>query len=168
MFDLTYSSNHIEGSRLTHDQTRYIFETNTIGLDRDSAINVDDIVETVNHFRCMDQVISNARRPLSEAMIKGLHCTLKAGSSDSRKPWFAVGGYKRMANEVGGQETTSPEDVPSAMRELLESLKQSEIANVVTHGLNPDVPMKDSGIPWIGMIPEHWKTRKIKFLFKYC
>ncbi len=124
--DLTYSSNHIEGSRLTHDQTRYIFETNTIGLDADSAINVDDIVETVNHFRCVDQVISNARRPLSEAMIKGLHCTLKAGSSDSRKPWFAVGGYKRMANEVGGQETTSPEDVPSAMRELLESYNASK------------------------------------------
>ena len=121
LFDLTYSSNHIEGSRLTHDQTRYIFETNTIGLDTDSAINVDDIVETVNHFRCVDQVISNARRPLSEAMIKGLHCTLKAGSSDSRKPWFAVGGYKRMANEVGGQETTSPEDVPSAISKRLDT-----------------------------------------------
>ena len=119
--DLTYSSNHIEGSRLTHDQTRYIFETNTIGLDTSSAINIDDIVETVNHFRCIDNVIRNARRPLSEAMIKGLHHTLKAGSSDSRKPWFAVGGYKRLANDVGGQETTPPEDVPSEMRKLLDS-----------------------------------------------
>ena len=117
--DFTYNSNHIEGNRLTHDQTRYIFETNTISLDDTSVVNVDDIVETVNHFRCVDYCIKNAHRPLSEAMIKSLHHTLKAGSSDSRKPWFAVGGYKRMANEVGGQETVSPEDVPLAMRSLL-------------------------------------------------
>ena len=125
--DLTYNSNHIEGSKLTHDQTRYIFETNTIGLDTYSAINVDDIVETVNHFRCVDHVIRNARRPLSEAMIKGLHYTLKAGSSDGRKPWFAVGEYKRMANEVGGQETTLPEDVPSEMKKLLETYNSAEV-----------------------------------------
>ena len=125
--DLTYNSNHIEGSRLSHDQTRYIFETNTIGLDTSSAINVDDIVETVNHFRCVDYVIRNARRPLSEAMIKGLHRTLKAGSSDSRKPWFAVGDYKRVANEVGGQETTLPEDVPSVMKKLIDSYNSAEV-----------------------------------------
>ena len=124
--DLTYSSNHIEGSRLTHDQTRYIFETNTIGFDTCSVINTDDIVETMNHFRCVDHVIRTARRPLSESMIKGLHHTLKAGSSDSRKPWFAVGDYKRLANEVGGQETTSPEDVPSVMRELLDTYNAAE------------------------------------------
>ena len=124
--DLTYSSNHIEGSRLTHDQTRYIFETNTIGFDTCSVINTDDIVETMNHFRCVDHVIRTARRPLSEAMIKGLHHTLEAGSSDSRKPWFAVGDYKRLANEVGGQETTSPEDVPSVMRELLDTYNAAE------------------------------------------
>ena len=125
--DLTYNSNHIEGSRLTHDQTRYIFETNTIGLDTSSAINVDDIVETVNHFRCVDYVIRNARRPLSEAMIKGLHRTLKAGSSDCRKPWFAVGDYKRVANEVGGQETTLPEDVPSEMRKLIDTYNSADV-----------------------------------------
>lgn len=124
--DLTYSSNHIEGSRLTHDQTRYIFETNTIGFDTCSVINIDDIVETMNHFRCVDHVIRTARRPLSEAMINGLHHTLKAGSSDSRKPWFAVGDYKRLANEVGGQETTSPEDVPSVMRELIDTYNAAE------------------------------------------
>lgn len=124
--DLTYSSNHIEGSRLTHDQTRYIFETNAIGFDTCSVINTDDIVETMNHFRCVDHVIRTARRPLSESMIKGLHHTLKAGSSDSRKPWFAVGDYKRLANEVGGQETTSPEDVPSVMRELLDTYNAAE------------------------------------------
>ena len=125
--DLTYNSNHIEGSRLTHDQTRYIFETNTIGLDTSSAINVDDIVETVNHFRCVDYVIRNARRPLSEAMIKSFHHMLKAGSSDSRKPWFAVGDYKRVANDVGGQETTLPEDVPSEMRELIDTYNSADV-----------------------------------------
>lgn len=116
--ELTYNSNHIEGSRLTHDQTRYIFETNTIGVE-DGVLNVDDVVETVNHFKCIDMVIDNAGYALSERLIKQLHAVLKGGTSDSRKDWFAVGDYKRLPNEVGGQTTALPEEVPAKMRELL-------------------------------------------------
>ena len=116
--DLTYNSNHIEGSRLTHDQTRYIFETNTIGI-ADEGIRVDDIVETVNHFRCIDEIIDNANAVLSERFIKTLHFTLKRGTSDSRLDWFTVGDYKKFPNEVGGRETTLPENVVGKMKELL-------------------------------------------------
>lgn len=116
--ELTYNSNHMEGSRLTHDQTRYIFETNTIGI-QDEVVNVDDIVETVNHFRCIDQIIELANYNLSEAFIKQLHYILKSGTSDSRKTWFAVGEYKRFENEVGGSATAKPAKVPGEMRNLL-------------------------------------------------
>ena len=116
--DMTYNSNHIEGSRLTHEQTRYIFETNTIGMDGES-IRVDDVVETANHFRCMDLVIENAMKPLTESFIKELHRTLKNGTGDSRQTWFAVGNYKKVANEVGGEATMLPSRVPSAMKALL-------------------------------------------------
>lgn len=116
--DLTYNSNHIEGSRLTHDQTRYIFETNTIGIEGES-IRVDDIIETTNHFRCIDTIIERAEEKLTESLVKELHLTLKAGTSDSRKDWFAVGEYKRLPNEVGGNETTSPENVHREMKALL-------------------------------------------------
>ncbi len=116
--ELTYNSNHIEGSRLTHDQTRYIFETNTIGVTNDT-VNVDDIVETSNHFRCIDLVIENATRVLSEEFIKELHRVLKNGTSDSRLSWFVVGDYKKLPNEVGGRDTTPPEDVASEMKSLL-------------------------------------------------
>lgn len=116
--DLTYNSNHIEGSRLTHDQTRYIFETNTIGLEGES-IRVDDIMETVNHFRCIDLIIERAEVKLTETLIKELHLILKAGTSDSRKEWFAVGEYKRLPNEVGGRETTAPENVHREIKALL-------------------------------------------------
>ena len=116
--DLTYNSNHIEGSRLTHDQTRYIFETNTLGLG-DSVVNVDDIVETVNHFHCIDYIIDHADERLTESFVKQLHQMLKTGTSDSRKEWFAVGDYKRLPNEVGGQETCPPEEVHLQMKELL-------------------------------------------------
>ena len=116
--ELTYNSNHIEGSRLTHDQTMYIFETNTIGFENET-VNVDDIVETVNHFRCIDYVIENAEKPLTESFIKALHKMLKTGTSDSRKEWFEVGNYKRFANEVGGRITSAPEEVPEKMKELL-------------------------------------------------
>ena len=116
--DLTYNSNHIEGSRLTHDQTRYIFETATIGVT-DEAVSVDDVVETVNHFRCIDFIIETAQRQLSEKYIKEIHSLLKSGTTDSRKDWFAVGDYKRFPNEVGGRATTAPEDVPAAMKQLL-------------------------------------------------
>ena len=116
--ELTYNSNHIEGSRLTHDQTRYIFETNTIGATNDN-VNVDDIVETSNHFRCIDLVIENATSMLTEGFIKELHRVLKNGTSDSRQSWFAVGDYKKLPNEVGGRDTTLPEDVASEMKALL-------------------------------------------------
>ena len=116
--EFTYNSNRIEGSRLTHDQTRYIFETNTIGFD-ENAVNVDDIVETVNHFKCIDMVIDSAGYVLNETFIKQLHAVLKSGISDSRKDWFVVGDYKKFPNEVGGQETTSPDEVSTKIKELL-------------------------------------------------
>ena len=116
--DLTYNSNHIEGSRLTHDQTRYIFETNTIGIT-EVGVNVDDIVETANHFKCIDSIIDNAKYTLSEKYIKELHLLLKSGTSDSRKDWFAVGDYKKLPNEVGGIDTTLPEEVHSEMEKLI-------------------------------------------------
>lgn len=117
--DLTYNSNHIEGSRLSKEQTRYIYETNTIGVT-DEAVSVDDIIETTNHFRCIDFIIEHAEEPLTEEMIKRLHAILKTSTSDADRPWFAVGEYKRLPNEVGGKETAAPEDVPAAMRALLQ------------------------------------------------
>ena len=124
--DLTYNSNHMEGSRLTHDQTRYIFETNTIGIENE-IINVDDVIETANHFRCIDMIIDNAKAALTEKFIKELHLTLKNGTADSRKDWFAVGNYKKLPNEVGGMKTTLPEDVPGKMKELLEEYNSKEV-----------------------------------------
>ena len=116
--ELTYNSNHIEGSKLTHDQTRYIFETNTIGVEND-ALNVDDIIETANHFKCIDMIIDTATYKLTEKFIKEIHFTLKSGTSDSRKDWFNVGEYKKLPNEVGGKETSSPETVGKKIKELL-------------------------------------------------
>lgn len=116
--ELTYNSNHMEGSRLTHDQTRYIFETNTIGVEGE-ALSVDDIVETVNHFRCVDKVIDSVGVQLTEKYIKELHFLLKSGTSDARLSWFAVGDYKKRPNEVGGRETTAPEEVAGRMKALL-------------------------------------------------
>lgn len=118
--DLTYNSNHIEGSKLTHEQTRYIFETNTIGIT-DASVNVDDIVETTNHFRCIDLIIDRAEDKLSEAFIKEIHRILKTGTSDSRKSWFNVGDYKKLPNEVGGNATCPPEEVHTQMKTLLAS-----------------------------------------------
>lgn len=123
--ELTYNSNHIEGSRLTRDQTRYIFETNTIGVGEET-VNVDDILETANHFRCIDQMIESVNYRLSETFIKRLHRILKSGTSDSRKAWFAVGGYKRFENEVGGKATTKPADVAAEMKELLKKYNRNK------------------------------------------
>lgn len=117
--DLTYSSNHIEGSRLSKEQTRFIFETNTLGVTEETT-NIDDILETVNHFRCIDYVIDHATERITQPHIKRLHAILKTNTSDSRRPWFAIGDYKRLPNEVGGEETAQPEDVYSAMQVLLE------------------------------------------------
>lgn len=118
--DLTYNSNHIEGSRLSHEQTRYIFETNTIGAEGD-ALNVNDIVETVNHFRCIDLIIDNAGEKVTERLIKELHKVLKTGTSDSAKDWFNVGDYKRLPNEVGGEQTCPPEEIHKEMSSLIRS-----------------------------------------------
>ena len=123
--ELTYNSNHIEGSKLTHDQTRYIFETNTIGVEND-ALNVDDIIETANHFKCIDMVIDNATYRLTEKFIKELHFTLKSGTSDSRKNWFNVGEYKKLPNEVGGKETAKPEDTANKIKTILKDYNQKD------------------------------------------
>ncbi len=131
--DLTYNSNHIEGSRLTHEQTRYIFETNTIGFAEDS-VNVDDIVETTNHFRCIDYIIDHAEDRLSEALVKELHRILKTGTSYSRKDWFNVGDYKRLPNEVGGSETCPPGQVHAKIAKLLKAYnvkKQKSLENIL-------------------------------------
>lgn len=136
--ELTYNSNHMEGSRLTHDQTRYIFETNTIGIENE-IINVDDVIETANHFRCIDIIIDQARAPLSEKLIKELHLTLKNGTSDSRKEWFSVGDYKKLPNEVGGTETTAPEEVPANIRKLLaeyNSKRNKTIDDIINFHVN--------------------------------
>lgn len=124
--EMTYNSNHIEGSRLTHDQTRYIFETNTIGVTGE-AVNVDDVIETANHFRCIDFIIEHAKSALTEKMIKELHLMLKTGTSDARQEWFAVGEYKKMPNEVGGMATTLPEDVAAEMQALLAAYSAKKV-----------------------------------------
>ncbi len=128
--ELTYNSNHIEGSTLSHDQTRYIFETSTIGAEG-GALNVDDIVETANHFKCVDYIIDNARKPVSEEMIKKLHFILKNGTSDSRKDWFRVGDFKKLPNEVGGNETCAPQNVKSEMAKLIKEYTAKEGKDLV-------------------------------------
>lgn len=131
--ELTYNSNHIEGSSLTHEQTRFIFETNTIGVES-VPVNVDDVVETANHFKCVDYIIENATKQLTESMIKELHFILKNGTSDSRKEWFNVGQYKKLPNEVGGEETCPPEKVKVEMKKLLAAynlIKNKTFENII-------------------------------------
>lgn len=131
--ELTYNSNHIEGSCLTHDQTRYIYETNTIGLTNE-VINVDDIVETANHFRCIDLIIDKANLNITENLIKQLHFILKNGTTDSRKNWFVVGDYKELPNEVGGRVTTSPEKVEDEVKSLIEwynNIKNKTLKDII-------------------------------------
>ncbi|MDO5329673.1 MAG: Fic family protein [Coriobacteriia bacterium] len=119
MIDFTFNSNHMEGSKLTHEQTRYIYETNTIGV-KNKSVNVDDVIETINHFKCVDYIIDRANYKLSENYIKRIHAILKDNTSDSRKDWFAVGDYKNLSNEVGGKCTTKPEDVQSKIYSLIQ------------------------------------------------
>ena len=116
--DLTYNSNHIEGSRLTKEQTRFIFETNTLGATSENT-RIDDIMETVNHFRCIDYVIDHATDKVTEAHIKQLHRILKANTSDSQKDWFVVGDYKKLPNEVGEEKTVEPKSVHKHMAKLI-------------------------------------------------
>lgn len=131
--ELTYNSNHIEGNTLTPDQTRYIFETNTVGTGND-VLNVDDIIETANHFKCVDYIIDNAEKPLSEKMVKLLHFMLKNGTSDSRKSWFNVGEYKKLQNQVGGEETCDVENVKTEINKLITTYntkKQNSIEDII-------------------------------------
>lgn len=116
--EFTYNSNHMEGSRLTHDQTRDIFETNTIGIDG-GTVKVDDIIETVNHFKCIDLILENAKRSITETFIKELHRTLKSGTTAARQDWFAVGDYKRLPNTVGDRFMAQPEEVAEKIKTLL-------------------------------------------------
>ena len=130
---MTYNSNHIEGSKLSEDQTRLIFETNTI-FDVGEGVPVDDVIETVNHFRAIDYVIDTAEEPLTEEIIKHLHGILKQGTKDSTLSWFVVGDYKTRANVVGGRETANPKDVPVKMQQLLstyESLESVTINDII-------------------------------------
>lgn len=124
--DLTYNSNHMEGSELTHDQTRYIFETRTIGIETNESIKVDDIVETINHFSMIDKAIDFANYELSEPFIKDLHKILKTSTSDSRLAWFAVGDYKKRQNAVGDINTTPPRLVPQEMKKLVDEYNKKE------------------------------------------
>ena len=145
--DLTYNSNKIEGSRLTHDQTRYIFETNTIGISKES-INIDDIIETTNHFRCIDLIIEKANAKLTESIIKELHFLLKSGTSDSAKDWFNIGEYKKVPNEVGGNETCPPSKVALKMKELLANyngIKDKTIEDIIDFHYNFEIihPFQD-------------------------
>ena len=123
--ELTYNSNHIEGSSLTHEQIRYIFETNTIGVETGN-LNVDDVIETANHFRLVSLIIDNAKSMLTEEFIKELYLMLKNGTSDSRNDLFAVGDYKKLPNEVGGMNTALPEEVSGKMKKLLNEYNAKE------------------------------------------
>lgn len=116
--ELTYHSNRIEGSGLTQGQVRSIYETNSIGITEEPVV-VDDVIEAVNHFQCIDRIIQRASEPLTEEFILELHKILKTGTSDSRLDWFAVGAYKKVSNEVGGRDTTPPQEAPGAMEQLL-------------------------------------------------
>ena len=129
-----YNTNHIEGSKLTEDQTRYIYETNTLLAEKDSITDLDDVLETSNHFKLVDYMLDIADKKLTEKMIKEFHKILKEGTSDSRKDWFAVGDYKKLPNEVGGLKTTDPKYVERDMKKLLEwyeSLKKVTIYEII-------------------------------------
>ena len=131
---MTYNTNHIEGSTLSEEQTRYIFETNTLLTEKDTITNIDDIIETQNHFKLFDYMLDVADKKLTEKMIKEFHRILKEGSSDSQKEWFAVGEYKKLANEVGGLKTSSPKNVEKDMQKLFEwynSLKEVTINEII-------------------------------------
>lgn len=133
MVELTYNSNHIEGSRLTQDQTRFIYETNTIGISNES-INIDDITETINHFRCIDYILDHVNDILNEKLIKQLHAILKTNTSDSLLPWFNIGNYKKLPNEVGGKDTVLPENVDKEVKKLLinyNSIKNKTLEDIV-------------------------------------
>ena len=129
-----YNTNHIEGSKLTEDQTRYIYETNTLLTEKESITNLDDIIETANHFKLVDYMLDVADKELTEEMIKEFHKILKEGTSDSRKDWFNVGEYKKLANEAGNMKTSLPKNVQKDMVKLMQwynSLEKITIENII-------------------------------------
>ncbi len=129
-----YNTNHIEGNKLTEDQTRYIYETNTLLTEKESITNLDDIIETVNHFGLVDYMLDVADEELTEEMIKEFHKILKEGTSDGRKDWFNVGNYKKLANEVGNMKTSLPKNVQKDMVKLLQwynSLGKIKIEDII-------------------------------------
>jgi Fic family protein len=129
---LCYNSNRIEGSKLSEDQTRYIYDTNTVNAEKGKALNVDDIVETINHFSCFRYLLKTAKEPLNEFIIKEYHRILKTGTHDAQKDWFNVGEYKKLENMVGGTETTLPENVSEEMHVLLENYRQKNTHTAYT------------------------------------
>ena len=124
--DVTYNSNHMEGSELTHDETRYIFETRTIATYEGKVKKIDDVIETINHFTAFDRIIDFANYELSERFIKEIHKILKSGTSDSKLSWFAVGDYKKIPNEVGNRATTHPRQVKEEMKKLVDEYNSKE------------------------------------------
>ena len=129
-----YNTNHIEGSKLTEEQTRHIFETNSILFEGQTVTNVDDILETVNHFKMVDYMLDTADEELTEEMIKEFHKILKEGTMDSRKDWFMVGNYKKVVNEAGGIKTTEPKNVQRDMSKLMDwynSLENKTLNEIV-------------------------------------
>lgn len=167
--EFTYNSNHIEGSRLTKNQTRYIFETNTIHSDE--AINIDDIIETCNHFRCIDFVINTIEKPLNEDYIKKIHKLLKQSTTDEKKEWFNVGEYKKIANEVGGIKTVSPKSVASKMKNLLEEYVKKEnitIEDIIDFHYNFEIihPFQDGNgrVGRLIMLKECLKNNIVPFI----
>lgn len=128
--EMTYNSNHIEGSKLTHEQTQYIFETKTIYAGN-NVINVDDIIETINHFRCIDLAIDSAKSKLTDSLIKQFHYILKSNTNDSMKTWFKVGDYKMLPNEIGGRQTTLPQNVKNEMKKLLDEYNSKEAKTIL-------------------------------------
>ena len=132
--EFTYNTNHIEGSTLTEEQTRYIFETNTVLFEKKTIANVNDIIETTNHFKLIDYMIDVANEKITEDMIKKFHKILKEGTSDSQKEWFNVGEYKQLPNSVGNMKTIAPKEVQKNMKKLLEwynSLEQITIYEII-------------------------------------
>jgi len=134
--NLAYNSNRIEGSKLSEEQTRYIFETRSIGFKDQEAVPVDDIIETSNHFIAFDYLLDTACEPLSNKIIKKFHCILKTGTSDATKEWFKVGDWKKLPNEVGGMVTALPQDVETAMDQLNDwyhSLSEIKFDNIIEY-----------------------------------
>ena len=153
--NLAYNSNRIEGSKLTEEQTRYIFETRTIGFKDEEAVPVDDIIETSNHFVAFDYLLDTLETPLSSDLLKAFHRIVKTGTSDAAKSWFEVGDWKKLPNEVGGIKTTLPENVEAEINKL------NDWYNSVCHyGLDPQSPEYSKTL-FENVVEYHYRFEKI-------